>query len=82
VASTNAIDKAEAAFRKEEQQREGAKAMKEYLAAQVAEQKKTERLRALRLARDEDDQRKTGEDIEIPAAPAVKKSRKSKKKLS
>jgi len=52
VASPNAIDKAAAAFKKEERQREGAKAMVEYKAALAAEEKKTERLRALRLARE------------------------------
>lgn len=48
----NAIDKAAAAFKKEERLREGEKAMAEYLAAKAAEEKKIERLRALRLARD------------------------------
>lgn len=52
VASTNAMDKAAAAFKKEEQKREGAKAMAEYRAAQAAEQRKTERLRAARLAQE------------------------------
>jgi hypothetical protein len=45
--------RAEAAFKKkEQQQREGEKAMAEYLAAQRATREKTARLRALRLARD------------------------------
>ena len=52
MASPNVIDKAAAAFKKEERQREGAKAMVEYKAALAAEEKKTERLRALRLARE------------------------------
>ena len=38
--------------KKEEQQREGRKAMAEYEAAQQAMREKTARLRALRLARD------------------------------
>jgi hypothetical protein len=46
------VDKAAAAFKKQQQAREGEKAMAEYRAAQVAEEKKTERLRALRLARE------------------------------
>jgi hypothetical protein len=54
--STNpdqARGRAEAAFKKKEQQlREGEKAMAEYLAAQRATREKTARLRALRLARD------------------------------
>jgi hypothetical protein len=52
VASTNPVDKAAAAFKKQQQAREGEKAMAEYRAAQIAEEKKTERLRALRLARE------------------------------
>lgn len=57
--------KAEASFkRKEQQAREGAIAMSEYLAAQKATQAKTERLRALRLAK---------EKQEAAEAPAPKK---------
>jgi hypothetical protein len=52
VASTNTVDKAAAAFKKQQQAREGEKAMAEYRAAQIAEEKKTERLRAIRLARE------------------------------
>ena len=45
--------KAEATFqRKQQQAREGAIAMTEYLAEQAAVRKKTERLRALRLAKE------------------------------
>ena len=44
--------RAEALFKKEEQMREGAKAMAEYRAEQQAVQEKTAKLRALRLARD------------------------------
>ena len=54
MASTNPVDKAAAAFKKQQQAREGEKAMAEYRAAQVAEEKKTERLRAMRLARESD----------------------------
>jgi len=44
---------AEAKFKKQELQRvEGQKAWAEYQSAQIAERQKTERLRALRLARD------------------------------
>jgi hypothetical protein len=42
--------RAEALFKKEEQQREGQKAMAEYLKERQAELDKTARLRALRLA--------------------------------
>jgi hypothetical protein len=52
VASPSAMDKAAAAFKKQEQAREGENAMSEYRAAQIAEEKKTLRLRALRLARE------------------------------
>jgi hypothetical protein len=44
--------RAQALFKKEEQMREGAKAMSEYKAEQQAVREKTARLRALRLARD------------------------------
>jgi hypothetical protein len=44
--------RADALFKKEEQQREGQKAMAEYLKERQAELEKTARLRALRLARE------------------------------
>jgi len=44
--------RAEALFKKEEQRREGEKAMAEYLAESQATREKTARLRALRLARE------------------------------
>ena len=48
-----ARDRAEAAFKKKEQQlREGQQAMAEYHAARAATREKTARLRALRLGRD------------------------------
>jgi Tfp pilus assembly protein PilX len=48
-----ARDRAEAAFKKKEQQlREGQQAMAEYEAARAATREKTARLRALRLAHD------------------------------
>jgi hypothetical protein len=61
--------KAEATFkRKEQQAREGAIAMSEYLAGQQATRAKTERLRALRLAK----------EAQEAAAPAVEKPAKKK----
>ena len=51
MVDTRTAGKAEAAFRKQEQIREGEKAMAEYRAARAAEDRKTERLRALRLAK-------------------------------
>jgi hypothetical protein len=44
--------RADALFKKEEQQREGQKAMAEYVKERQAELDKTTRLRALRLARE------------------------------
>jgi hypothetical protein len=64
VASTNPVDKAAAAFKKQQQAREGEKAMAEYRAAQIAEEKKTERLRALRLAQE------SSPDLASPVGPA------------
>jgi hypothetical protein len=49
---------AEAQFKKEERATEGAKAMSEYKAEGEAERAKTERLRALRLAREAAGQKK------------------------
>jgi hypothetical protein len=46
--------RADALFKKEEQQREGQKAMAEYVKERQAELDKTARLRALRLAREAD----------------------------
>lgn len=82
MASINAMDKAAAAFKKEEQRREGTKAMAEYQAAQIAEQKKTEKLRSLRLAREAVE---ASAPVAKPAKPAGKakaKTKASKKKLS
>ena len=62
--------KAEASFkRKEQQAREGAIAMSEYRAGQEATRAKTERLRALRLAKEAQD----------AAAPAPEKKPEKKK---
>ena len=83
MASINAMDKAAAAFKKEEQRREGTKAMAEYQAAQIAEQKKTEKLRSLRLAREAVE---ASAPVAKPAKPAAgkakAKTKASKKKLS
>ena len=46
---------AEAQFKKEERATEGAKAMSEYKAEREAERAKTERLKALRLAKEASD---------------------------
>jgi hypothetical protein len=63
-----AKSKAEASFkRKEQQAREGAVAMSEYIAGQNAVRAKTERLRALRLAKE------AAKDA-APAKPEPKKA--------
>ena len=49
--SKTAQERAEANFKKDQRARDGAKAMAEYEAAGVAMRKKTERLKALRLAK-------------------------------
>jgi hypothetical protein len=51
MVDTKTAGKAEAAFKKQQQAREGEKAMAEYRASFAAEERKTERLRALRLAK-------------------------------
>ena len=50
--SKNALDRAEASFKKDQRAREGAKAMAEYEAAGLAMREKTARLRALRLRKE------------------------------
>lgn len=45
-------EKAQKAFKQEETRREGAKNLAEYRQAQIKEMKKTERLRAMRLAQE------------------------------
>jgi hypothetical protein len=62
-----AHDRAEAAFKKKETQlREGQAAMAEYNAARIAIRERTARLRALRLARENDD---AARDRKAPARP-------------
>jgi hypothetical protein len=68
VASSNPMDKAAAAFKKEEQKREGEKNMLEFRQAQIAVQQKTERLRALRLAHEA----RQAESETVEATPAAK----------
>jgi hypothetical protein len=52
--------RAEASFRKEERAKEGAKAMMEYQANSRIVREKTERLKALRLAKEAADKERTG----------------------
>ena len=55
-----ACARAEASFRKEERAKEGAKAMTEYQANSRMIREKTERLKALRLAREAADKERAG----------------------
>lgn len=64
--------KAEATFkRRQEQARDGAIAMSEYLAAQEATRAKTEKLKALRLAKEAADKEAVQEAGEQPAKRAA-----------
>jgi len=70
--STKEMERAQAAFHKKEvQAREGATAMAEYKAAGQAERAKTERLRALRLAKEAAD-REAALNAPPPPPPVVK----------
>ena len=74
------MERAQAAFHKKEaQQREGAVAMAEYNAASTAMRAKTERLRALRLAKEEQD-RVAAENAPPPVAKTKAKPVKGVKK--
>jgi hypothetical protein len=69
--------KAEASFkRKEIQARDATKAMAEYTAHQSAERAKTERLKALRMAKEAAD-----EKAKADAPPKAEKVKKAKKKI-
>jgi hypothetical protein len=58
--SDEARTRAEASFRKEERAKEGAEAMMEYQANIRMVREKTERLKALRLAKEAADKKRTG----------------------
>jgi hypothetical protein len=58
--SEQARARAEASFKKEERAKEGAKAMLEYQANSRLVREKTERLRALRLAKEAADKERNG----------------------
>jgi hypothetical protein len=76
--STAARARAEASFKKEERAKDGALAMTEYLANARMVRERTERLRALRIAKEEADREESDKDREVPAA--VKKSKGGKKR--
>lgn len=74
--ASDPMNKAEKAFKREEQRREGARNLADYQQAQAAAEKKTERLRALRLAHE-------AELAKAAAyAPAKKTKSRSRKKVS
>ena len=76
--STKDMERAQAAFHKKEiQAREGATAMAEYQAAGNAERAKTERLRALRLAKEAADREAAANAP--PPAPKPKAAAKKKR---
>ena len=76
--TTKDMERAQAAFHKKEiQAREGATAMAEYQAAGNAERAKTERLRALRLAKEAADREAAANAP--PPAPKPKAAIKKKK---
>ena len=76
--STKDMERAQAAFDKKEiQAREGATAMAEYQAAGNAERAKTERLRALRLAKEAADREAAANAP--PPSPKPKAAAKKKK---
>jgi hypothetical protein len=72
VVDTRTASKAEAAFKKQQQVKEGEKAMAEYRAALIAAERKTERLRALRLAK----------EAAAPAVEAKPKARRARARAS
>ena len=77
------MERAQAAFHKKElQQRDGQVAMAEYKAAGDAERIKTEKLRAMRLAREEAERKAAAEKPEKPEKPVkvAKAAGKAKKR--
>ena len=73
------IDRADAQFKKMQRAEDGRKAMAEYESEQAAVRAKTERLRALRLARDAELEAAAKA---APAKPAAAKKRAVKKTAS
>ncbi len=75
------MERAQAAFHKKEaQQREGAVATAEYNAASIAMRAKTERLKALRLAKEEQD-RVAAANAPPPVPKGKAKAGKAKKRM-
>lgn len=73
-------EQAEARFkRRENQARDASSAMAEYEASQVAMRKKTEKLRAMRLAKEAEDAKAAAEAPPAPVKTAKKKAPAQKK---
>jgi hypothetical protein len=68
--STEARARADASFKKEERAKDGAKAMMEYLANERMVRERTERLRALRLAKEAADK---NSEVAVVAKKVAKK---------
>ena len=80
--STRDLERAQAAFHKKEMQaREGASATAEYKATVSAERAKTERLRALRIAKEEQDRVTAANKAAMKAATPVKPAVGKKKRV-
>jgi len=76
--NTKDMERAQAAFHKKEMQlRDGAKAMADYRAGEDAQRNKTEKLRALRLAKEE--QERAAAEAAPPIKPAPKAGKAKKR---
>ncbi len=74
MADNSKVDRANAQFNKLQRAEDGKKAMSEYEADRIATRTKTERLKAMRLARD------AAEKAAVPEEPAAKAKAPAKKK--
>jgi hypothetical protein len=69
--------KANAAFRKEQQAREGAVAMAEYVAEQKHVRSNMEKLRELRLAKEAQEAEQAAVEVAAPAKPKKKAAKRA-----
>ena len=77
AAKDQAKNKANAAFRKEQQAREGAIAMTEYVAEQKHVRSNMEKLRELRLAKEAQDAAQAAAETPAPAKPKKKAAKRA-----
>ncbi|HUZ33325.1 MAG TPA: hypothetical protein VMV19_14660 [Xanthobacteraceae bacterium] len=80
--STEARTRAEASFKKEQRAKEGAQAMQEYLASGRAVRERTERLKALRLAKEATTTTKDAEPIAAASVRSMPKTATALKRTS